>query len=421
MIILPEGTFTGEESLDDYYRRGGYQALRRALERQPAEIVEEVVRSGLRGRGGAGFPTGKKWSIALESEAFPRYVVANGGEDEPGSMKDRMLMEQRPHLVLEGLIIAGYAVRAEKGFFYINQTFERAVERIATALEEAHRAGLLGEKILGSTFSFDVEICSAPTNYVAGEDTAALEVIEGRAPLPRPKPPYPAAAGLYGKPTVVNNIETFANVPPIIKNGAEWYRSFGTADSPGTMLFTLGEEAARPGVYELPFGAPMRELVYERGGGLRDGRPLRAVLPGGPSSGFLPAEMIDMKLEPDALRQAGSALGCGVFKLYGQGDCLVEALLDILSFFARESCGQCPACRMETGMLAAVLERLQRGQGNAALFDQFEKVLDFNRGKGYCSLINMPGPPVRSALRYFRSDFESHLNIGACPKREEPK
>jgi NADH-quinone oxidoreductase subunit F len=254
----------------------------------------------------------------------------------------------------------------------------------------------------------------APTPYVAGEDSATLEVLEGKPPKPRQKPPYPAVAGLFGKPTIVNNVETLANVPLIMRRGAAWFRSIGTQESPGTMLFCLGEEMNRPGVYELPFGTPLPYLFEDLGGGLKDSRPLKAFLPGGPSCSFLTAEHFDICLDPQSCRNSGSSLGCGVMRFFSEGTCMVEEALKIAQFFARESCGQCPACRMETGMVAAALERIQQGKGDAALFNQCKMVIDFNRGKGYCALINMPGPPVLSAIQLFREDFDHHIQHGTC-------
>jgi NADH:ubiquinone oxidoreductase subunit F (NADH-binding) len=415
-ILFPAGKAESKEDLAGYRRRGGYEALEKALRTMaPEAVIEEVSAAGLRGRGGAGFPTGRKWTFVRECTVEPRYVVANGGEDEPGSKKDRLLMENVPHLVVEGALIASYAVGARKAYFYINRQYGDAIESLGRAIAEAKEAGYWGERILGSDFSCDAELVEAPPNYVAGEDTAALEVIEGKAPLPRKKPPFPATAGLFGKPTAVNNVETLANVPPIVSRGANWYRSFGTDESPGTMLFSLGEEVVRPGVYELAFGTPLRYLLEECGGGLRTTRPLKAILPGGPSSGFLAADKIDIPLDHRSLREAGSSIGCGVVRLIAEGECLVEETLRIAEFFERESCGQCPACRMETSILAAMLKKVRQGQGSPALLDQFAKVIEFNRGKGFCNLINMPAPPIESALRLFRADFEAHLASGRCP------
>lgn len=414
-ILFPHGIVEGRESLEEYRGRGGYQGLQKAIKQSsPEAVLKEITESGLRGRGGAGFPTGKKWEFARQCAEQTRYVVLNGGEDEPGSKKDRLLLENLPHLVVEGVILTAYAVGAAKAYLYINALYETAIRSISDGMEEAKREGYWGERILGTPFSVDLTLVAAPANYVAGEDTAVLEVIEGRSPLPRQKPPFPATAGLFAKPTIVNNVETLANVAPIIAKGAQWYRGFGTQESPGTMIFSLNEEVNRPGIYELPFGTSLRHLIEECGGGLKDGKTIKAILPGGPSSAFLTPDKIDIPLDHQSLRAAESSIGCGVVQLIAEGECLVEETLKIAEFFARESCGQCPACRMETNMLATMLKKLQQGQGGEALLDQFGKVIAFNKGKGFCSLVNMPGPPIESALKLFRPDFDYHLVNGRC-------
>jgi NADH-quinone oxidoreductase subunit F len=250
---------------------------------------------------------------------------------------------------------------------------------------------------------------------VAGEDTAVLEVIEGKKAWPRQKPPFPVTVGLFGKPTSVNNVETLANVAPIVLHGAEWYRKLGTADSPGTMLFALDEDVNRPGVYELPFGTPLRYLIEECGGGLKNGKKIKAVMPASPSCAFLPPEKIDTPLDHNSMREAGAGIGCGVIRLVAEGECIVEEVLRIADFFAAESCGQCPACRMETSTLAMMMKKVQQGQGGKPILEQFGKILAFNKGKGFCNLINMPGPPIESALKLFPGDFEAHLTTGKCP------
>jgi NADH:ubiquinone oxidoreductase subunit F (NADH-binding) len=414
-ILFPRGVVEGRENLDDYQRRGGYQALEKIKSLSPREIIAEIDASGLQGRGGAGFPTGKKWSFTAQSEERPHYVVLNGGEDEPGSKKDRLLMENLPHLVIEGVILTSYAVGANQAYLYINEQYKDAEESMADALSEARGAGYCGEHVFGTEFNIDIAVTSAPPNYVAGEDTAALEVIEGKRPLPRQKPPFPATAGLFGKPTAVNNVETFANIPPIIARGHQWYRSLGTGESPGTMIFSLNEEVEQPGIYELPFGTPLRFLIEQCGGGVKNGNALKAIQPGGPSSAFLLPDKIDVPLDHDSVRAAGSSIGCGVIHLVLEGTCMVEEALRIAEFFAAECCDQCPACRMETNMLAAMLKKVQQGQGAQPLLEQFGKVISFNKGKGFCNLINMPGPPIESTLSLFRSDFEFHLANGRCP------
>jgi len=398
MILFPAGRPTHPETFDEYCAAGGYRPINK-------NILEEVTASGLRGRGGAGFPVGRKWSIAAGTDADVRYVVCNAGEDEPGSFKDRTLLEQRPHLVLEGLVLAAHAISSNQTYLYINETYDKCFSRMTNAIDEARAAGYLD--------GINVTLHRAPTVYVAGEDSATLEVLEGRAPKPRQKPPYPAVSGLFGKPTVVNNVETLANVPLIIRYGASWFRTYGTPETPGTMIFCLGEEMNRPGACELPFGTPLRHLYEHLGGGLKNGK-LKAVLPGGPSCAFLLADHLEVRLDPESMKQAGSTLGCGVMRFYPEDSCMVQETLRIAQFFARESCGQCAACRMETSMLTAILERIHQGKGDAALFDQFQKVIDFNRGKGYCALINMPGPPIMSALRLFKDEFEHHLRHGKC-------
>ena len=408
MILFPEGQPLKRETFDEYCLSGGYETVRQ--NRSSAYILQEIIGSGLRGRGGAGFPVGKKWSVAAETPAQPRHVVCNAGEDEPGSFKDRTLIEYRPHLVLEGTILAARAIQAEEAHFYINETYKDCLSRMTDAIDEASRTGYTG--------SLKLSVHAAPTVYVAGEDSAALEVLEGKPPKPRQKPPYPATAGLHGKPTIVNNVETLANVPMIMRKGAGWFRSYGTPESPGTMIFCLGNEMNSPGAYELALGTPLRHVYESVGGGLKNRNALKAILPGGPSCAFLTRDHLDVPLDPESLKRAGTSIGCGVMRFYSEDTCMVGETVRIAQFFARECCGQCPACRMETSMLATMLERIQQGKADAALFDQFQKILDFNRGKGYCGLINMPGPPIMSALRLFRDEFDEHMRTGSCQLRK---
>ena len=414
-ILFPRGVPEGREGLKEYRARGGYQALSKFIKSSPEKIIQQITDAGLRGRCGAGFPTGKKWSFTREAPEQPRYLVMNGGEDEPGSKKDRVLMENLPHLVIEGVILAACAIGAVKAYLYINANYQAATKSITDALAEAKSAGYWGLNILGSGFDLDIELAAAPHNYVAGEDTAALEVIEGRTPLPRQKPPFPVTVGLFGKPTSVNNVETLANVAPILLRGPDGYRKFGTPDSPGTMIFSLGDDVNCPGVYELPFGTPLRHLIENCGGGMKDGKKIKAIMPAAPSSAYLSPDKLDTPLEPNAMREAGSGLGCGVVRLVSEGTCIVEEVLRIAEFFTAESCGQCPACRMETNTLSMLMKKVQQGQGGQPILEQFSKVLAFNKGKGFCNLIAMPGPPIESALKLFPGDFEAHLASGKCP------
>jgi NADH-quinone oxidoreductase subunit F len=414
-VLFPRGVPEGREDLEQYRARGGYEALAQSVKAPADQVIKVVADAGLRGRGGAGFPTGKKWQFTREAPGEPRYLVLNGGEDEPGSKKDRVLLENLPHLVLEGTILGAYAIGAAKAYLYINARYDAALKSIGDALSEAKAAGYWGGNILGSDFSLDIEVVPAPHNYVAGEDTAVLEVIEGKKPWPRQKPPFPVTVGLFDKPTSVNNVETLANVAPIVLKGAAWYRKFGTAESAGTMIFSLGDDVDRPGVYELPFGTPLRYLIEECGGGIKGGKKLKAIMPAAPSSAYLPIDKIDTPLDHNSMRDAGSALGCGVVKLIAEDSCIVEDLVKIAEFFAAESCGQCPACRMETNTLAMMIKKVQAGQGGQPILDQFGKILAFNKGKGFCNLIAMPGPPIESALKLFPADFAAHLSTGKCP------
>ena len=414
-ILFPQGVVGGREGLKEYRARGGYEALTKAVRSTPEEVIKIVSEAGLRGRGGAGFPTAKKWAFTRECPDQPRYLVLNGGEDEPGSKKDRMLMEHLPHLVLEGVILSAYAIGASEAYLYINANYVEATKCITDALTEAKSAGYWGETILGSKFNLDIKLVPAPHNYVAGEDTAAIEVIEGKKAWPRQKPPFPVTVGLFGKPTSVNNVETLANVAPIILRGAKWYRTFGTPESPGTMIFSLNDDVNRPGIYELPFGTPLRYLIEECGGGIKGGKKIKAIMPAAPSSAYLPPDKMDTPLDHASMRDAGSGLGCGVVRLISEGTCIVEEVLKISEFFTVESCGQCPACRMETNTLTSLLKKVQQGQGGQPILEQFSKVLAFNKGKGFCNLIAMPGPPIESALKLFPADFQAHLATGKCP------
>jgi len=380
-----------------------------ARHKEPPEIVEAIVDSGLRGRGGAAFPAGRKWQLLDQNATRNRYLVVNGGEDEPGSFKDRYLMEYYPHLVLEGAYIAAFALDVRQVFLYVNETFDASHRSLKEAFEELATSGLL------DGLEIKLDLFSAPQDYVAGEDTAALEVLEGKPPIPRKKPPYPVESGYQGCPTLVHNVETLANVPFIVREGPENYRNIGTPDSPGTMLFYLNEEFEHPGVYELPLGTPLRYLVEVLGGGLKGGKKIKSILPGGPSTAFLPGELLDVGLEPKALVEAGSILGCGNVRLIPEEACMVEVTLEIAEFFARECCGKCPQCSMETNAFVTILKKIQAGEADPAMLEQIENVANFSRGKGDCGLIHMAAAPVLSAVQHFPADFEAHLEGRGCP------
>jgi NADH-quinone oxidoreductase subunit F len=403
-----------KESLADYSRRGGFEALGNALRGgRPAAVVETIERAHLCGRGGTGTATATKLVRCAQAQGAVKYLVVNGAEVEPGSFKDRKLLEYTPHAVLEGALLAAYAVGASRIIFYVHQNHEEARRRVQGAIQEAAARGWLGEGIQGSSFSPQTDTVAAPPSYVAGEETAALEAVEGKPALPRRKPSDPLLAGLHSKPTLVQNVETLANFPPILLNGAEWYRSIGTQENPGTRLYSLNTEWERPGVYELPHGAREGELLQEMAGGLKSGAQLRAILPGSCGNAFLQPDP-ERILSPESLRAAGSGIGSGVMRGYPVGACMLEAALELARFFEKECCDQCPACRTETTALVAVLEKIRHGQGDASALEEIFKLLAAGKDQGDCCLVNMPAAPLLSAMRLFRRDFDAHLATGRC-------
>jgi NADH-quinone oxidoreductase subunit F len=396
-LLLTRAADAGPERLADYVADGGYEALARARAGSPDEIVRAVRESELRGRGGAGFLAARKWELAREAPGSVKHVVVNGGEHEPGSRKDRWLVANYPHRVLEGAALCALATGATSIVLYLIEDMLDAIDAARRAVDEAAAAGHLE--------GLSVRVVLAPTTYVAGEETAALEVIEGRKAWPRKKPPYPGQAGLDGQPTTVQNVETLAWVPGIVRHGPAWFR-------PGAMLCTLDESFARPGLVEVPLGTTFRVLIDDFGGGTRGGRPVKAILPA-LSSAFLGASALDTPMTHEALRAAGSNLGCGGVSVVEEGDCIVERALQIAEFFKAEQCGQCPPCRMETATIAAVFQKVATGDAGDYMA-QIEKITAFARGKGNCSLIEMAAAPALSALRLFPGDFEAHARTGRC-------
>ncbi len=395
-LLLTRGEDAATESLQDYLDAGGYQALARVRAEGGDGVVAALQEADLRGRGGAGFPVWRKWEMGRAAAGARKHVVVNGGEHEPGSRKDRFLVERYPHRVLEGAAICAVTTGATSVVLYLIEDMTDAIASANRAIEEA-AAYLEG---------MSVRVALAPTTYVAGEETAALEVIEGRKAWPRKKPPYPGQAGLFGEPTTVQNVETLVWAAGIVRNGAGWFQ-------PGAMLCTLDESFARPGIYEVPLGTTLRALVEGFGGGTAGGRAVKAILPA-LSSAFLPASALDTPMTHEAMRAAGSNLGCGGFSVIEEGACVVERALAIAEFFKASQCGQCPPCRMETATIAAVFQKVASGQpGEYAA--QVEKITAFTRGKGNCSLIEMAAAPALSALRLFPEDFEAHARTGRCP------
>ena len=400
-LLLPERASAAPETLDEYRARGGYAGLARALRDGPAWLRGELATARLRGRGGAAFPTVQKWELAAAAAGPHKHVVANGGEHEPGSDKDRVLVQRHPHAVLEGLLLAGLATGADQGWVYLIEDMHAPRAAIGGALDELRAAGLL---------PFPVAVHLGPSTYVAGEETAALNAIEGKPAKPRKKPPFPGEAGLFGTPTTVNNVETLAHVAWIARHGGAAFAAIGTAESKGTLLFTLPASVHRPGVHEAPFGCSYRELIDGIGGGLRDGRVVRAVLPA-MSCGFLAAEHLDVPIAYETLRPLGSSPGCGGVRIVDDATDVVAITLEIAEFFMREQCGQCPPCRMETNQFVHILKAV-RGGGGPGFEEKLVKLAAFTRKKGLCSLIEMAAAPVLSAVRLFAPDFAAAAGPG---------
>ena len=410
-LLLVRPASAPPESLRDYRERGGYGALQQALSNnRPDELTASIEAAGLRGRGGAAFPTARKWQLAAANTSPEKYVVANGGEHEPGSDKDRHLAAKSPHSILEGLLLCGFATGATKGWLYLIEDMREQIAACEHALKELRDAGLLGDNILGSDFHFDVEMHLAPTTYVAGEETAAIASIDGQEAKPRKKPPYPGEQGVSGKPTTVNNVETLAHAAWIAQHGAEAFAAIGTEQSKGTILFTLGSEVNNPGVYELPFGATYRQLIEECGGGLASGKPIRAVLPA-MSCALLPADQLDTPIAYETLAELGTSPGCGGVRVIEEGQDTVALTLEIADFFMREQCGQCPPCRMQTNQFVHILKGVQNGMG-PGYAEKLDKLAKFSAKKGHCSLIEMSAAPVLSAVRLFGEDFAQAAGPG---------
>lgn len=409
---------SGSETIDieAYRKEGGYQALEKVLrQNKPLEVIEEIKRSGLRGRGGAGFPTGKKWEMVATHRESERYFVCNAGEHEPGTYKDRHLLRHNSHQLLEGIALGSFAVGAKESFVFMNGAFAEEIELVKQAIHDAQRQGFLGLDILGTGFSCDIQIFIGPDTYVAGEETALLEAMQGREAKPKHKPPfYPTVFGLYGKPTVVNNVETLSNIPHILSHGVEWFRSFGTKTCPGMMLFSLSGDVNRPGVYELPLGIPLRKLIYDFGGGIKDGRALKAVYPGGPSQAFLTPKDIDVPMDFDSLKAIGSGLGSAGVIVLDDTNCMVEHTMKFCNFFKDESCGQCPPCKMGTRYLHQILDKIEAGHGKPEDLQTLQQLSGFVKGRGDCTVITGAAVAVECSLRHFRAEFESHIKEHRC-------
>ena len=409
----------GKVSIEEYIKAGGYEAAKKALSMSPDEVIEEVKKSNLRGRGGAGFPTGIKWSFVPKDNNKPKYLCVNADEGEPGTFKDRYIMEKAPHLLLEGVIIASWAVGINKAYIYIRGEYSKIALGLERAIEEAYSKGFLGKSIFGTNFDLDVYVHRGAGAYVCGEETALIESLEGKRGNPRIRPPFPATHGLYNCPTVVNNVETISSLPSIIRNGGEWFASLGTEKSGGTKLFAVSGHVKNPGVYELPLGTSLRELIYDYAGGIRGNRRLKAVIPGGSSSPILTAEEINISLDYESLMKAGSMLGSGAVIVMDETTCIAEVLKVITRFYAHESCGQCTPCRQGTPWMAKIAERIASGKGEKGDVDLLIDIANSIMGKTICPLGDAAAMPVLAICNKFRAELEEHIREKKCPIERE--
>ncbi len=406
-------------SIEEYIARDGYFALTKVLtEMTPDDVVKVIKDSGLRGRGGAGFPTGLKWEFAKNNLSDIKYVICNADEGDPGAFMDRSVLEGDPHVIVEAMTIAGYAIGAQKGYVYVRAEYPIAIERLQHAIETAREYGFLGEKILGTNFSFDIEIRIGAGAFVCGEETALIHSIEGKRGQPRVKPPFPAQKGLWGKPTVINNVETLACVPPIIRNGAEWFRQYGTEKSPGTKVFALAGKIKNTGLVEVPMGITLREILYEIGGGHPQGKQIKAVQTGGPSGGVIPAEYFDTPVDYEHLAQLGAIMGSGGMIVLDEDDCMVDVAKFFLEFTVDESCGKCTPCREGTREMYKLLEKITSGEGTMEDIEMLEKLAVVIKDSSLCGLGQTAPNPVLSTLQYYRHEYEAHVKKGICPAKK---
>ena len=410
------------ENIDEYIAFDGYKALGKVLlEMTPEETIEIIKASGLRGRGGAGFPTGLKWEFTAKAESDKKYVCCNADEGDPGAFMDRSILEGDPHSVLEAMTIAGYAVGADQGYIYVRAEYPIAVKRLTIAIGQAREAGLLGKNIFGTDFSFDIELRLGAGAFVCGEETALMASIEGYRGEPRPRPPFPAVKGVFGKPTLLNNVETYANIPQIILNGPEWFQTIGTEKSKGTKVFALGGKINNTGLVEVPMGTTLREIIYEVGGGIPNGKKFKAAQTGGPSGGCIPVEHLDTPIDYDSLAKVGSMMGSGGLIVMDEDNCMVDIARFFLNFTVDESCGKCPPCRIGTKRMLEILDRIVEGKGEEGDIEKLEELGKTIKSASLCGLGQTAPNPVLSTLQYFRDEYEAHIRdkrgpAGVCQK-----
>jgi bidirectional [NiFe] hydrogenase diaphorase subunit len=415
-VVLANSGRIDPERLEDYLAVGGYAALAKAVtDMTPLQVIEEVSKSGLRGRGGAGFSAGVKWGLVARAQSDEKYVICNGDEGDPGAYMDRTVMEADPHRVLEGMAIAAYAVGANQGFIYVRGEYPIAVKRLEKAIRMAERQGILGTRVLDTAFQFRVDIRIGAGAFVCGEETALINSIEGGRGVPRPRPPYPAQSGLWGNPTLINNVETLASIAPIIANGGDWYASLGTEKSKGTKVFALAGKVNRTGPVEVPLGMTLRELIYDIGGGIPADRPFKAAQTGGPSGGCIPAEFLDLPLDYESLARVGSIVGSGGLIVMDDTSCMVDVARFYMDFCAHESCGKCIPCRAGTVQAVRLLERIADGRGTLDDLARLELLCPYMQEASLCGLGQTAPNPVVSTLRYFRDEYLAHIQDRVCP------
>lgn len=414
-IVMRNSGFIDPLNINHYIALGGYSAFEKALKMKREDVINEIKNSGLRGRGGAGFPTGNKWELVNRVKSDVKYVICNADEGDPGAFMDRLVLESDPHSVLEGLLIAGYAIGANTGYIYVRAEYPLAVKRLKIAIEQMKEIGLIGKNIFDTDFSFTIKIFEGAGAFVCGEETALIASMEGKRGMPRPKPPYPVEKGLFGKPTCINNVETLANVPEILNKGAEWFSSFGTDKSKGTKTFALAGKIKRTGLIEVPMGIKLKDIIYEIGGGILNDKKLKGVQTGGPSGGCLPADFIDIQVDYEELMKAGSIMGSGGMIILDENTCMVDLARYFIEFTYKESCGKCSPCRIGSRQLLNLLTEITEGKGTIEHLKKLEIVADTVKKGSLCGLGQTLPNPVLSTLKYFREEYEKHVIDKKCP------
>ena len=415
-IVLHNCGVIDPKKIEDYTARDGYKGIEKALKgMSPEEVMEEVKQSGLRGRGGAGFPTGVKWGFCRSTPSDKKYIICNADEGDPGAFMDRSVLEGDPHSVIEGMLIGAYAIGADEGYVYCRAEYPLAIKHLGIAIKQAEEAGYLGDNILGSGFNFHLKVFEGAGAFVCGEETALMASIEGKRGMPRVRPPFPAVSGLWGKPTNINNVETWSNIPHILRNGAEWYSQFGTEKSKGTKIFALTGKVNNTGLVEVPMGTTLREIIFEIGGGIQGGKKFKAVQIGGPSGGCLPEDMLDLAVDYDTLTQAGAMVGSGGLVIMDETTCMVDIARYFLNFSKKESCGKCTPCREGTTRMYEILDRITKGEGKEEDIDTLENLALTIKETSLCGLGQFAPSPILATIKYFRHEYEAHIRDHKCP------